>query len=102
MKYILAIFIALAFAATASAQSSQSYRSPVGKQQPVRPTGVKPPPVEQTREFEGSIPAAVRGGNPLQMLNPMAPEKYGTAHEHVVYEPYTWKWKGIKLFEIVW
>jgi hypothetical protein len=29
------------------------------------------------------IPSAIRGGNPLQMLNPFAPAKYGTADEHV-------------------
>ena len=99
MKYILAILLALGFVATASAQT---YRSPIGQQQPVRPTGVKPPPVTEGRTYEGSIPAGVRGGNPLQMLNPKAPAQYGTAHDHVIYEPYTWKWKGIKLFEIVW
>ena len=88
--------------ALAGVASAQTYRSPIGKQQPVRPTGVKAPPVSETREFQGSIPAAVRGGNPLQMLNPLAPAKYGTAHDHTIYEPYTWKWRGIKLFEIVW
>jgi hypothetical protein len=31
----------------------------------------------------GVIPRAVRGGNPLQMLNPLAPAKYGTADESV-------------------
>ena len=99
MKYILAALLTLTLAGVASAQS---YRSPIGPQQPVRPTGVKPPPVTEGRVYEGSIPAGVRGGNPLQMLNPKAPAQYGTAHDHVVYEPYTWKWKGFKLFEIVW
>ncbi|HJT81301.1 MAG TPA: hypothetical protein VJ719_08905 [Chthoniobacterales bacterium] len=99
MRYILAIVFMLALAGVASAQT---YRSPIGRQEPVRPTGVKPPPVSETRQFEGSIPAGVRGGNPLQMLNPKAPAQYGTAWEHVIYEPYTWKWRGIKLFEIVW
>jgi hypothetical protein len=48
----------------------------------------------------GVIPRAVRGGNPLQMLNPRAPARYGTA-EHVTVKPEDpGKWNGIKLFEI--
>jgi hypothetical protein len=35
----------------------------------------------------GVIPRAIRGGNPLQMLNPLAPEKYGTAGESVSLDP---------------
>lgn len=35
----------------------------------------------------GVIPRAVRGGNPLQMLNPFAPAKYGTADENVSVDP---------------
>ena len=99
MKNILAILLLVGFASIASAQT---YRSPIGKQQPVRPTGVKPAPVTQTREYEGAVPRGVRGGNPLQMLNPLAPARYGTSAQGIIYEPYTWKWNGFKLFEIVW
>jgi hypothetical protein len=35
----------------------------------------------------GVIPRAIRGGNPLQMLNPFAPAKYGTAGENVSVDP---------------
>ena len=35
----------------------------------------------------GVIPRAIRGGNPLQMLNPFAPAKYGTAEENVSVDP---------------
>jgi hypothetical protein len=35
----------------------------------------------------GVIPRAIRGGNPLQMLNPLAPAKYGTAGESVSVDP---------------
>jgi hypothetical protein len=86
-------------AALATTASAQSFRAPIGPQQPVRamPT---PPPLLQRPEVEGVVPRAVRGGNPLQMLNPMAPAKYGTAEQSVVLDPDTGKWKGIKLFEI--
>ncbi|MEY2547595.1 MAG: hypothetical protein QOD64_177 [Verrucomicrobiota bacterium] len=40
-----------------------------------------------TREVSGVIPRAVRGGNALQMLNPSAPAKYGTANESVSIDP---------------
>jgi hypothetical protein len=86
-------------AALVTTASAQSFRAPIGPQQPVRamPT---PPPLLQRPEVEGVVPRAVRGGNPLQMLNPMAPAKYGTAEQSVVLDPDTGKWKGIKLFEI--
>jgi hypothetical protein len=35
----------------------------------------------------GVIPRAIRGGHPLQMLNPFAPAKYGTAEESVSFDP---------------
>ncbi len=59
-----------------------------------------PPPIYQEK-VQGVVPRAVRGGNPLQMLNPNAPARYGTAEQSVVIDPETGKWKGIKLFEII-
>jgi hypothetical protein len=35
----------------------------------------------------GVIPRAIRGGNPLQMLNPLAPAKYGTSEDNVSMDP---------------
>jgi hypothetical protein len=35
----------------------------------------------------GVIPRAIRGGNPLQMLNPFAPAKYGTSEDNVSVDP---------------
>jgi hypothetical protein len=99
MKYLLTLCITLALAAIAAAQTYQTR----GKQAPVRPEGAqKPAPLTQTREVQGAVPRGVRGGNPLQMLNPLAPAKYGTSGQSVLLDPYTWKWNGIKLFEIVW
>jgi hypothetical protein len=45
------------------------------------------PATLSTREVSGVIPRAIRGGNPLQMLNPLAPAKYGTANESVSIDP---------------
>ena len=70
---------------------------------PIRATAVRkpaPPPPIYRENVQGVVPRAVRGGNPLQMLNPNAPARYGTAEQSVVIDPETGKWKGIKLFEI--
>ena len=53
------------------------------------------------QNISGVIPRAIRGGNPLQMLNPLAPAKYGTAEENVSLDPdVLGKWNGINLFTI--
>lgn len=92
------IAILAALAATASAQT---FTAPIGPQKPVRamPT---PPPVSVRPKIEGAVPRGVRGGNPLQMLNPWAPARYGTWVENTSFDPdIPGKWKGIKLFEII-
>lgn len=53
------------------------------------------------RDVSGVIPRAIRGGNPLQMLNPRAPAKYGTAEENVSLDPdVAGQGNGIKLLSI--
>ena len=42
------------------------------------------PLIELKPEVTGVIPRIIRGGDPLQMLNPFAPAKYGTAQEDTV------------------
>ena len=57
------------------------------------------PPVQLRPEVTGVIPRAIRGGHPIQMLNPFAPAKYGTAEDNVVLDPdVPGKADGIKLF----
>ena len=47
------------------------------------------------------IPRAIRGGNPLQMLNPFAPAKYGTAGDNVSFDPdVPGKVNGITFFNV--
>ena len=98
MKNVYTLVLMLVLASLAH---GQTYRSGIGRQQPVRPVST-PPPVVERHDVDGAIPRGVRGGNPIQMLNPNAPAKYGTSAQGVILEPYTWKWKGIKLFEIFW
>lgn len=68
---------------------------------PKNAAALHPPPVTNRTEVEGVLPRAFRGGNPLQMLNPKAPARYGTAAQSVIIDPDTGKWNGIKLFEII-
>ena len=101
--------------ALVSTASGQEFRAPIGKQKTVRamPT---PPPYLVRPEVQGVIPRAFSDArNPLQMVNPFAPPRYGTWVESTVFEPGTspirtlnvfdpntpGKWRGIKLFEIL-
>ena len=94
MKTLLAAVLIVAVSHIAS---GQTYKARF--RETVRAVATPPPHVTQ-RGVEGAIPRAQRGGNPLQMLNPLAPPQYGTAAQSVMLEPYTGKWNGIKLFEI--
>jgi hypothetical protein len=52
-------------------------------------------------EVSGDIPRALRAGDPLQLINPFAPAKYGTAEENVSFDPDDpGKGNGINLFRI--
>jgi hypothetical protein len=84
----------------AGAAHGQTYHSKYGGEK-VR-AAATPPPVVSQRGVDGAIPAAIQGGNPLQMLNPRAPAQYGTAAQHVMLDPETGKWRGIKLWELYW
>ena len=108
MKTCLLV-LSLVTAAAASA-AAQTYRVPI---EPTRQKSQRerPAPPLPARPVDGVLPRAVRGGNPLQMINPKAPAKYGTSLDAVVFDPEPMclpvpqngrtdagKWKGIKLF----
>jgi hypothetical protein len=98
MKNLIAVV--LLFAVSGSVSFGQTYRARFREK--IRAAPTPPPHVTQKGDVEGAVPRGVRGGNPLQMLNPLAPAKYGTAAQSILLEPYTGKWNGIKLFEIFW
>jgi hypothetical protein len=84
----------------AGAAIGQTFTAPA-QPRPVQPKPKPPPPIT-ARDVQGVIPRAVRGGNPLQMVNPRAPARYGTSEQSVTLKPDgSGKWNGIKLFEIV-
>jgi hypothetical protein len=96
MKKLLTVGLFMIMAIAASAE-------PQGLRAPVQRKKAKPQKAPQVteRDVRGVIPRAIRGGNPLQMLNPMAPAKYGTGEQSVAYNPITGKYDQIKLFEIL-
>lgn len=89
--FTISILLALGLACTASAQTLTA-------KQKARNKALHPPPISN-REPQGALQRAARG-NPLQMLNPKAPPQYGTSADSLVMDE-TGKWRGIKLFEVV-
>lgn len=100
MKKILLVS-ALVFAWSAGWAHGQGLSTSVGANPqvtiPSKPKAL--PPLTPTARG-GVIPTAVRNGNPLQMLNPRAPARYGNSQEHVTFDPNNpGKPTGVKLFE---
>ena len=57
--------------------------------------------IELEPQVTGAISHIIRGGDPLQMLNPFAPAKYGTAEENTVLDAdVLGRGDGIKLFSV--
>ena len=89
-------------AALVTTASAQEYRAPIGPQKPVRAMAT-PPPISERPAVEGVVPRAFGPGrNPFQMFNPWAPARYGTWVDSTSFDPnIPGKWKGIKLFGII-
>ncbi|HMJ05757.1 MAG TPA: hypothetical protein VK474_05830 [Chthoniobacterales bacterium] len=82
-KHFLAALVLLAVAAGTA--HAQSFRAPINDK-PRDRVERRPVPVTR-RPVEGAIPRGVRGGNPLQLLNPRAPRRYyGTPQDTVTYD----------------
>jgi len=52
--------------------------------------------------YSGVLPQLVKTDNPLQLVNPAAPEEYGEAKDNTVYDSRTGKSQGIKIFSFSW
>jgi hypothetical protein len=98
MKIYLTMILLVATTIAATA-APQTLTAPVRARTTKKPA---PPPPIYRETAQGVVPRAVRGGNPLQMLNPKAPAKYGTWVQSTSFDPnIPGKWKGIKLFEFI-
>lgn len=52
---------------------------------------------------EGAVQLAIRTGQPIQLINPAAPARFGSGHEHVSHDPKDpGKPKGIVFFAWNW
>lgn len=99
-KYLLAaIVFAAAAAGTAHAQSFSAAVTDKPRDRVQRPAA----PITE-RPVAGAVPRAFRGGNPVQMLNPRAPQRYrGSVDDTVTYDQNNPSHiTGIILFGIRW
>ncbi len=72
---------------------------PTTKGQPQRQLPNERPAAAAYVPTEGAVQVAIRTGQPIQLLNPAAPARYGTAQEHVSHDPNDpGKPKGIVFF----
>ncbi len=59
----------------------------------------RPPAAAPVVPTEGVVQVAIRHGNAVQLINPVAPARYGNGQEHVMHDPNDpGKPKGISLF----
>ena len=86
--FLIASCLVVAAAFSANAQSVQGTLSaPTGDARTDR-TERRTAPTTRARQPEGALPRGARGGNPLQLLNPMAPRRYyGSVEDTVTYDP---------------
>ena len=99
---LVSFLVAVAAISHAEAQARETFTAPAGDTRTDR-TERRTAPVRQ-RPAEGAIPRAARGGNPAQMLNPKAPQRYyGSVEDTVTYDPNDPKRvTGIILFGLRW
>jgi hypothetical protein len=50
--------------------------------------------------YTGVIPQLMKADNPLQLINPFAPARYGNAYDNVSINPLTGRPEGIAIFAI--
>ena len=106
-KFLVAasFLVAVAAAGTAEAQTAArgTFTAPTGDARTDRTERRTATPT-RARQAEGALPRGARGGNPLQLLNPMAPRRYyGSVDDTVTYDQNDpRRVTGIILFGIRW
>lgn len=107
MKKALLILLLCGFSVPMMAQD---FRAPMRRAPQPRPANIVPKPGPG-----GAIVDGVRKGNPLQLINPLAPREYGTGEEYIYHSseadpgeaatctpPNRKRALGIKLFAFEW
>jgi hypothetical protein len=57
-------------------------------------------PAHDHLKVDGILVQLVKTDNPLQLINPAAPERYGSAEDNVVRDPASGKVSGVKFLEL--
>ena len=71
------------------------------REMPLRVGGPAPNEIVDGRlEVDGVFVQLAKTDNPVQLLNPMAPERYGLAEDNLVSDPVSGKPSGLKFFEL--
>jgi hypothetical protein len=101
--FAISLIVGVVFLSHESAAATPKRRLPHGTAFTYRHHAVEthPPLIELKPQVRGVIPRIIRGDDPLQMLNPFAPAKYGTAEENTVLDPdVPGRGDGIKLLSV--
>src|SRR3974377_1587022 len=56
--------------------------------------------IKENVSYSGIAGQVTKPGNPLQLLNPAAPARYGSAEDNTLRDPITGKASGLKIFSI--
>jgi hypothetical protein len=101
--FTISLFVAVVSLSHQSAAATPKHRLSHGTAFTYRHHAVEThaPLIVPTSQVTGVIPRIIRGGDPLQMLNPFAPARYGTAEENAVLDTdVPGRGNGIKLLSV--
>lgn len=100
---LAALLVATGVVAQTSETSGRVQTDSLSQTRPISALRDPPPPsqiVGETTTLSGIAVQVAKADNPLQVLNPLAPEKYGTGERNVIHDPQTGRPSGLKLFSI--
>ncbi|PYJ07136.1 MAG: hypothetical protein DME25_04550 [Verrucomicrobia bacterium] len=105
---LLPVFVALA--AKAEPTNAPPQAAPESLQtEAAKPSRETPPVIKELKPneieagnltYSGILVEAVKVDNPLQLINPAAPEEYGSPEDNVVRNPMDGKVAGLKIFSL--
>lgn len=108
MKIQLTVLSALAALAVAAQpahnpQRVESKTSPVARKSIAAKQAEKPGKTKVGKfTASGAVVKAVTSDKPLQLINPWAPMRYGSAEENVARDPITGEARGVKVVSLTW
>ena len=104
-KYVILIGVLAALSVSAEPPRSDGSLQTSGAQaakkrsaltQPGKPNEI----VKENVTFSGIAVQLVKTDNPLQLVNPLAPARYGSPEDNTLHDPISGKISGLKIFSI--